>query len=179
MTWILDEAEVTLRADGYSTARLPDVAAFAFENETTFGFLIEFPTTSELVQGWQSQQTSLLERFASALRTSGPKAWNVYTVVLTADETKDSDSVFAVETIEENLQYTRKIPRQAVRTRADVRVALSPLLSIAAQTNLAAESFEDRLARRLESEIGASAAGLFLSDADVETAARGLTEAEK
>ena len=179
MSWILDEAEVTLRSDGYSSVRLSDPNTFAFESETTFGFVIEYDTARDLVERWQAGETGLLSRFAPALRSSGEKAWNVYTVVLTGDASSDPDVLLKITNIEENLRHTRKIPRQSIRAPADVKVALSPLLAIAAQTTLKSESFADRLARRLDAEIGEKASELFLSTADVETVARGFLEGEQ
>jgi hypothetical protein len=176
MSWILDEAEVILRHDRYSTIRLPDIAAFAFEDATVVGFVIEYSTTTRLIHDWKPTQDKLLERFAASLRNSGSKAWNVYNVMLTEDESTEGTSLFALGSIEEDLRHTRKIPRQAVNTPADVRAALAPLLSISRQTSLVTDSFHARLAHRLESEIGPDAARLFLSEADEEAVARKLTE---
>jgi hypothetical protein len=176
MSWILDEAEVILRSDNFSTTRVPHDATFAFEDDNVFGFVIEYADAVKLLSDWEVDQSKLLERFAPVLRNSGPKAWNVYTVMLTEGVATDKDATFALESIEENLRHTRKIPRQGVRTPADVKAALAPLLSIALQGNLAAESFEVRLARKLEAEIGVDAAKSFLGDGDEETVARLLGE---
>lgn len=176
MTWILDEAEVLLRADGYSTTRLDSGEILAFENDLILGFLFHFATAAELLQGWTAKQNDLLARFSPALRTSGPKAWSVYAIFLTEDNAETSGNVFALERIEEDFKHTRKIPRASVRTPADVRAALLPILGIANQATLAEEPFADRLARRLEAEIGLDATKAFLSGADEEDVARTLAE---
>jgi hypothetical protein len=176
MSWILNESEVILRSDNYSTTRLPNDGAFAFEDDNVFGFVIEYGDTEKLISNWLPDQSKLLERFASALRNSGPKAWNVYTVMLTEAVAAAGETVFALESIEENLRHTRKIPRQGVRTPADVKAALAPLLSIAFQRDLGAEPFEARLSRKLEAEIGVDATKSFLGDGDEETVARLLGE---
>jgi hypothetical protein len=176
MTWILDEAEVVLRKDRFSTIRLPDNSAFVFEDETVFGFVVEYSTAKDLLNNWQPNQDKLLERFSAILRNAGAKAWNVYTVLLTEGMTDDAQQTHIFETIEENLRHTRKIPRQNIRTPSDVRAALAPLLAVPTQSILAAESFEVRLTRKLEAEIGAEAAKSFLGEADEETVARLLAE---
>jgi len=176
MTWILDEAELLLRSDKFSTVRIADLSACAFEDTTTFGFTIEYPDVGSLLRNWESNQATLLERFSPALRNGREKAWNVYNVLLTEQTSTNTHEVFLLETIEEDLRHTRKIPRQSVRTQADVRVALAPLLAIVGHRNLKTESFDARLARRLEPELGAVATKSFMGDADEETVARLLAE---
>jgi hypothetical protein len=179
MSWILDEAEVLLRADLYSTIRLADTTAISFEDDTLFGFLFVYPTPEQLLASWQADQSRLLERFAPPLRSAATKAWNVYSVFLTEGHSANPDTAFQFEAVEENLQHTRKIPRQAIRSPADVKVALSPILSIVGQRVLGAESFDERLSKRLQQEIGQSATNAFLSDTDEELVARTLAESSQ
>lgn len=176
MTWILDEAELLLRAEGYSTVRQHEDNLLVFENESLFGFLFVYSTAPELLRRWSGDQTEALARFTPALRTSGPKAWSVYAVFLTEAISDTNEEIFAIEKIEEDFKHTRKIPRTGIRTPADVRAAFSPILSVANLAMLAEEPFGDRLARRLESEIGHDATAAFLSGADEEDVARTLSE---
>ena len=146
---IATRAEVLLRNAQYDTwswsAMKPPIACF--ENAVIMGFLHVFPSGRALVEEWEERQKSTLTRFAPALRSCGDKGWNIYSVFLTSDD--DPEFVNAIDRIEENFSFTRKIARWAIQNTRDLETALLPLLSITAVPELGTADFEKRLRRHL------------------------------
>ncbi|RUU15307.1 hypothetical protein EOD10_12210 [Mesorhizobium sp. M7A.T.Ca.TU.009.01.3.2] len=179
MTLWLDETELLLRSEGYSTIRLSGPDALAFEDDELVGFALEYPTIQSLVSGWPSDQTILLSRFAPALRSVSNKAWSVYFVLLTSESATDAESRFLLEQIEGNLSSTRKLPISGIGTVNDLKVGLSPLLPVASGAYVSLEGFEERLVRRLDGIIGAELRELFMSRLSSPMVAQAILEAAK
>lgn len=145
---IATQAEVVLREAGYQTwvwtgASLPVVC---FENSTIVGFLYVFDTAEKLLADWEAFQARVLARHAAPLRAAGAKAWNVYSVFLTSE---NSPSLLRdVERLEEDFALTRKIARTAVQLVQDIERALLPLAPIKAQPILRNANVGDRLRSR-------------------------------
>lgn len=165
------QAEITLREEGYETwpwtGATPPVTCF--ENAAVIGFVHVFSSREELLAGWKSSQQAVLYRYAAALRGAGAKAWNVYSVFLTAAESTSQQRVIAQ--IEEDFTLTRKIVRAGVRTPADLEHALLPLSSVKAQPVLGEADFEVRLRARLR-EIPPEALTAFFGEARPDDVAR-------
>jgi hypothetical protein len=103
------------------------------------------------------------------LRAAGAKAWNVYSVFLTAEQ--PSYRQRAIERIEEDFALTRKIARAAIRTTDDLESALLPLTAVKAQPSLADANFEARLRTRLK-DVPQDALTAFLRETKADEVAR-------
>ena len=139
------------------------------------GFLHVFPSGRSLVEEWEERQKSTLAHFTPALRSSGDKGWNVYSVFLTGD--KDPELANAIDRIEENFSFTRKIARWAIQNTRDLEAALLPLRSIATLPELGIASFEDRVRSQLR-EVPSATLRAFMSKRPAHEIAR-LLEAGK
>src|SRR4051812_42464538 len=112
------QVEIVLRDSRFETWRSPDSkdpVLIHFENQAVLGFVLVFATARALIERWQASQASCLQRFASSIRPSGNKAWNVYSVFLTQERT-DVQTSFLIERIEEDFTLTRKIARSNLAT---------------------------------------------------------------
>lgn len=156
-------AEVILREGRYDTWRWTGASnpVVCFENAMVVGFLHVFSTAEDLLAGWESAQRLVMARHSPALRGAGLKAWNVYSVFLTADSGPPG---LTVEHIEEDFTATRKIARAGVRTPADLRRALLVLLPLQSAPVLAAADYDRRLRSRMK-ELSTGAVEAFLGSA--------------
>ncbi|WP_084204383.1 hypothetical protein [Leisingera daeponensis] len=168
---IANQAEIVLRNEQYETWSWsgPNGPVTCFESAAAMGFVHVFETSAALIAGWPGTQHTTLARYAASLRGAGDKAWNVYSVFLTAERAPSNARV--VERIEEDFTLTRKIARTAVTTTEDVERALTPLLRIRAQPLLGATNFEDRLRTRLK-DVPANAVTAFLNETPAVNVAR-------
>lgn len=168
---IFIQAQIVLRDAGYDTwswtGSAPSVVCF--ENQTLIGFIQAFDSAASLLEKWESNQQAVLARHSAALRTAGTKAWNVYSIFLTAEQAPQRQR--AVERIEEDFTLTRKIARTSVRTPQDVERALLPLIGVRAQPLLGDANFEVRLRTRLK-DIRADALTAFLGSIKADEVAR-------
>src|SRR6185437_3731836 len=145
------QSEIVLRDAEYKTWTCTGSTAapvICFENVASLGFLLVFPTVSELIGSWEAVQKSALARHAASLRASGPKAWNVYSVFLTPESLPSRARI--IERLEEDFSLTRKIARAGIQTADDLERALLPLISIRSRPLLGAANFEARLRARLK-----------------------------
>ena len=143
---LTSQVELLLTNAGYSTwpqfgGTLP---VTCFEDSTVAGFVQVFSNADALIQNWQSAQNGMLARHAAALRRAGDKAWNVYTVLLTAGSATKEQTA-GLQAIEENFEATRKIATADIATPGDLAVALQPLLPIRSQSHIGAAGYEMRL----------------------------------
>jgi hypothetical protein len=168
---IAAQAEIILREGGYDTWLSPGVSPVVtcFENAALIGFLHVFSSAEELLNQWETSQRAVLSRHGMVLRAAGAKAWNVYSVFLTAGQSKIH--LRAIERIEEDFALTRKIARTAVRTAVDMERALLPLIAVKARASLAAADFEARLRSRVK-DIAPAALTAFLGETRAEEVAR-------
>lgn len=168
---IATQAEIVLRNAQYETWSWsgPSGPVTCFESAALMGFVHVFANAEALMAGWQASQKTSLARHAASLRGAGIKAWNVYSVLLTAERAPSLDR--AIERIEEDFTLTRKIARTAVATAEDVERALLPLMGLRAQPLLGATNFEDRLRTRLR-DVPADAVAAFLNETPAVEVAR-------
>ncbi|MCJ2067317.1 hypothetical protein MKK75_00580 [Methylobacterium sp. J-030] len=171
------QAEILLRQEGYRTwvSSSSPVPTVGFENETVLGFLHVFPDAGRLVDAWENVQRVTLARHQAALRTAGAKAWNVYTVFLTAGQAGELAGV--IERIEEDFSLTRKIARSGVGTPTDLRRALMPLTPLRTSPQIGRSDYFERLRARL-TDIPAEAVSAFLGGEDEYSVARILAGAQ-
>lgn len=176
MTWVIEEAEVLLQTNHYYTLHLQAPDALAFEDAVILGFLLEYEDVPALLASWSADQTTLLSRFAPALRAVREKAWNVYFVLATTKSAKDDEERFFLETLESDLHLTRKITCVGVSTPADLQASLGAILPVSNRIALFVETFPERLKARLQTEVGLDPTRLFLGEADEAVVAQALLE---
>ncbi|NOD85558.1 hypothetical protein [Ruegeria sp. HKCCD6119] len=142
------QSELILREAGYETWTWPGAqpATTCFENQSIVGFVHVFETAKELLSDWQSKQDQVLARHAIALRSAGAKAWNVYSVFLTAEHAPDLRR--SVEKLEEDFSMTRKIARHSVQTVDDLENALMPLAPLRARPVISNADLDERVRKR-------------------------------
>jgi hypothetical protein len=168
---IATQAEIVLRGAGYDTWSWTGVspAVTCFENAALIGFLHVFESAETLLTTWEAKQQVVLARHAASLRVAGAKAWNVYSIFLTAESVPLRHKT--IERIEEDFNLTRKIARPAIRTPDDLERVLLPLIAVKAQPMLGAANFEARLRSRLK-EITPEAVTAFLNETTADEVAR-------
>ena len=144
------QVEIVLRDAQFDTwvSTITPSPVTCFENAALMGFVHVFDSARALLDEWEARQKHVLARHAAALRAAGTKAWNVYSLFLTAESAPDQTR--AIERIEEDFELTRKIARESVRTVDDVELALLPLISIRSKPSLGVSNFNDRLRSRLK-----------------------------
>ena len=147
---ISTQIEIVLRDADYDTWTSAGTSSpiTCFESAALMGFVHIFDSASSLLKEWEIRQNQVLERHAAALRAAGAKAWNVYSIFLTAEPAPEKTR--EIDRIEENFEFTRKIARASVRTDEDVERALLPLISIRSSPSLGMSNFNDRLRSRLK-----------------------------
>lgn len=168
---ISTQAQIALRNAQYETWSWSgqNGPVTCFESAAIMGFIHVFESADALMALWQASQKSALARHAASLRGAGPKAWNVYSVLLTPE--RAPSLARAIERIEEDFSLTRKIARTAVTTAEDVERALLPLMGICAQPLIGAPNFEDRLRARLK-DVPLDAVTAFLNETPAVDVAR-------
>lgn len=175
MTDIMAQAEAMLKAAGYATWRRNErnETSLVLEDPSSIGFLYVFDTADALLRSYKLREEATLSAYASALRSAGDKAWNVYSVFLTAEECK-ADVERRVLRIEENLRRTRKIARASVTSERALEVALLPLLPLIARRESKLSDYSDRLERKIANVNGPAVARAFFGSASSDEVARML-----
>ena len=121
-----------------------------FEDVSVLGFLYEFSTVANLSQHHRAREQAVLSAHAPLLRAAGRKAWNVYSIFLTA-ESQNGSAAQSVMSIDEDLSMTRKIARCGITTEGALRAALLPLLPIASQPHISNDDYACRVQAALTS----------------------------
>ncbi len=173
---ILADSRSVLEDAGY-TALVPATvaSAFYFEDLSVMGVLHVLDSVKDIISLWANLQRSFLTTNAAEFSKSPTKAWNIYSVYLTADAARKEDRSRLVA-IEEDFTSTRKIARANIATRGSLERALDPLLPIRRSVVLSAERAEAILQKRLSSI--SQAARLFVSDTDAREIALQLLDAK-
>jgi hypothetical protein len=173
---IYTQAEVVLRGAGYDTWQSDGgtQVVTCFESQSVAGFVHVFDTCDGLLKRWRDSQQVVLNRYAAALRPAGVKAWNVYSVFLTA-AVGAPPQVFEIERIEEDFALTRKIARCNVAIAEDVSNALLPLLPVRSFVGATVTDYETQLHKRL-SEVDQKVATAFLGTQSASEVATLLVE---
>jgi len=145
---ILEEARNVLEKNRYVvSSRSEDM--LQFEDETLLGFVCELPL-QVLLQSWSRRQDEFLKANARILDNSALKAWNLYSVFLSA-EVPDEGARKTLVAIEEDFRASRKIVSAGLQTITDVTRALYPFIPI---QNVAPLESSDSL-RQLKSRLSA------------------------
>ena len=101
----------------------------AFENGSIFGFCCVYVDVDELLRNWERNQDDFLSRHSVDMKRIPEKAWNAYSVHLTAAQPAD-ESRHALRDIEENFRGTRKLIGAGIDSRERIQSCLLPLLTI-------------------------------------------------
>lgn len=146
---VLEEARSYLEQAGYRTESARELdGVFYFEDPNLLGFVAVHETVNDLIDHWEKLQDKFLRQSASRLRSDPRKLWNVYSIHVTEVEAK-LDSLQELERIEEDFRGTRKIAAASVKSKADVRQALLPLLPVQNQMSLTSRGDLDRVRERV------------------------------
>src|ERR1051325_3174630 len=105
---LVDEAQQILEQTGYYVRSSNLGESFDFEDETLYGFLKIYPSAEAIVEHWEKEQDEFLQRYARRIRANPPKAWNAYSVFLTATDAP-GDVKTELRQIEDDFRGTRKI----------------------------------------------------------------------
>lgn len=146
---IVDECRSVLESGGYRTALSAASADVChFEDDSILGAVCVHASVTALLECWQVLQDSFLGTNSTSLRHDAVKAWNVYTIHLTADVGSGSE-VNQAFNIEHDLRGTRKIVRTGVGKRSDVLDALLPLLGVQHRLTVSQQNATERVRERL------------------------------
>jgi hypothetical protein len=146
---IVDECRSMLEAAGYRTA-LSDSSQHTcyFEDESVLGAVFVHSSLDELLDDWEKRQDRFLGTHSGRLRTDPVKAWNIYTIHLTADPDTRGNASRLFE-IEQDFRGTRKIVRTGVNARSTIKEAILPLLGLQHRVTLSRSNLVGRLRERL------------------------------
>lgn len=146
---IIEESRTLLESAGYRTALSTSaVDMFHFEDDTILGAVFVHDTVTSLLERWQTSQDRFLGSNSRSLRLDPVKAWNVYTVHLTADAGSSPQATQAFN-IEHDFRGTRKVVRTGIGKRSDVKDALLPLLGLQHRLTLSLKKTNERTKDRL------------------------------
>lgn len=154
---LLSVSHSILRDQGFSTRviAIGRASALAFEDDSVLGFVHVFEHSVEIVEQWQGVEKQFLQSNSAQFRKANEKAWNIYSVFLSADDA-DSEEKRKIRWVEEDLRFTRKLTACGIQSRHDLLTALLPLLGLQKKPFLQGDAFRTRLHRRLQTIAGAS-----------------------
>src|SRR6266480_2634591 len=128
MNW-LEYAQQLLPTQGFR-ARIADKRSdwLLFEDAAVAGVIIQYPTVSALLEGWDKAQSAYLSSNHARLGEASYKAWNLYTVLLTSDDNPLLNGMALA--LEENFVSTRKLVGVGIADQSDLLRLLLPLLPL-------------------------------------------------
>ena len=149
MSRLIDHVRTELEAADFATLlRRPDSLTLYFEDLSIMGQIHVFGSADEIVETWEFVQDEFLKHNASRFLRDATKAWNLYTILLTA-QTPASQVAAKLFSIEDDFRGTRKIARAGVTTREDIAVALAPILPLRNVLAVRLVDAKERLVERL------------------------------
>jgi hypothetical protein len=164
---LLELSSALLGDAGYRTSRrsIDGQDAIVFEDATVLGFVFEYSDCQALLAGWAGDSARTVASQQFGLRRAGTKAWNTYTIFLTAGWASGAQAS-QLNAIEEDLIGTRKLARAAISDPSDLRRALISLLPFQAAPRLEAVDIIREIQSRT-TELAPSAVEAFFSPVDV------------
>ncbi len=150
MTDLTSTLQIILKEAGYHSwlISVDRRTVISFEDETLIGFAFIFDTPQSLISQWLSQETAVLARYNQQFREAQDKAWNIYSLFLSAGPVDDMQAR-EIRQIEENQERTRKIAACGLSSHEDTVFALLPILPIQYRPRLEEENYVDRLRKRI------------------------------
>ena len=170
---LIREAKVVLENNGYSVEISSQENILYFEDISVLGFLSVYQDVHSIVAGWEKDQDEFLKQHASCIRNAQAKAWNVYSIFLTREDSPPQKKTELVR-IEEDFRSTRKIARCNLKTRQDLTRCLLSLLPIQHSITMMPEDLILRLRSRLS--LSSALTDMLLGDATSDDILRGLSE---
>lgn len=170
---LLQEATKILEANDYVLSRNAS-GMIEFEDNALVGFVCEI-AAADIPARWRELQDGFISRNAARLRRSGLKAWNLYSVFLSAD-VPAGDLRRRLQSIEDDLQATRKLVHAPIESAKDVERALYPLLPIQNVLSLLPDNLERKLRSRCR-ELPTSAVDALFSGKDERASLQAFEEA--
>ena len=149
---ILSATHTVLREQQFATRiiALGKESALLFEDESLLGFVYVFDATETMIESWAQVERAFLQIYSPRFRDAGDKAWNVYSIFMSAEDGAEPVRR-RVRWIEEDLRLTRKLTGCGINTRQDLINVLLPLLALQQKPFLQSDDFGKRLKRRLQS----------------------------
>jgi hypothetical protein len=150
MTELTSTLQIILQEARYKVwlASVERLTAVCFEDEAIMGFACLFGDAKSLLDQWRTVEGALLNRYAPRLREAEDKAWNVYSIFLSAAAATQSQ-VREIRQIEEDLERTRKIAACGLTGRDEVVTAMLPVLPLQYRPRLDGEDLTERLRKRI------------------------------
>lgn len=146
---LLEESRSILEKSGYRTLLETNTAGVChFEDATVLGAVFVHNSVDEMLERWEASQDRFLGNNSSVLRNAPVKVWNIYTIHLTTDELNGTPAEHPFD-IEQDFRGTRKIVRTGIKSRADLKDALLPLLAVQHQIVMSPKRITERLKERL------------------------------
>ncbi len=146
---LLHESRSLLEKAGYRTLLERSASGVCyFEDATVMGALFVHGSVTALLEEWESSQDRFLRQHSGPLRNDPVKVWNIYTVHLTADVVTGPVWPDPFD-IEQDFRGTRKIVQTGVRSKAELRDALLPLLNLQHQVAMSPKEVAQRLQDRM------------------------------
>ena len=112
------------------------------------GFVYVFDDVKTLLNQWREIEFGFLRHHGDRIRSSGDKAWNIYSVFL-ASGPASATEISEIRLIEEDLERTRKIAASGITHREALVSAVLPLLPLQYQPVLDREDVTERFRRRI------------------------------
>jgi hypothetical protein len=148
---LISEVRGVLEKNKYSVVRASKPEdTLHFEDANLMGFAWVAPTVECLLREWEARQDSFLKLNSERLRVSAVKAWNLYAVLLTADDPNEDERVALVE-IKEDFRAARKIARGGLRVPGDLLNALLPFIPIQTTVSVERQNELSKLSQRVKS----------------------------
>ena len=149
MPELVHDVRAALHAAGYDTLMLrPDSAVLYFEDDSIMGHVHVVESAEEILDRWESIQDEFLRSNAPRFLRDPLKAWNIYTVLVTAAPHTQRTAT-ALLSVEDDMRGTRKIVRAGVVTKQDVLGALAPILPLRNVSTVSPVNLTTRLEERL------------------------------
>jgi hypothetical protein len=149
MSDLVAQARGVLERSGFATGMVgADSVTCDFEDVSIMGRLHVLDSAGLLLEEWERLQDQFLREHANQFSRDPTKAWNLYSVFLTARPADESERarLFAVE---ENFRGTRKIARAGIGRREDLERALAPILPLQNLLSIGTTDATRRLVERL------------------------------
>lgn len=177
---LLSVSHSILRDQGFSTRviSIGKASGLAFEDDSVLGFVYVFEGAIQIIDQWQEVERQFLQSNSTRFRAATEKAWNIYSVFLSADDT-DTEGRRKIRWVEEDLRFTRKLTACGIQNRQDLVTALLPLLGLQKKPFLQGDAFRTRLQRRLQAIAGPATDAVINEAVSTHEAARLLRDSRE
>ena len=142
---LTNSARELLEAHGYDILVSTRVdSTLYFEDDSLIGQLVEYPSVQELLTNWARDQSEFLSRYSVSIRAAGEKSWNLYNVLLSADNAT-TGQLDLLKAVEDDLGAARKIIGIGLDSDESLTRCLLPLLPLQHRMRMDAFGVESEL----------------------------------